>query len=65
MREKEWLKPTLKMLKFLKIFKLVKKIPKTSWSSIKPLNIKPKFKTLLFLIFGLFLFGLGETLLQH
>jgi len=63
MREKEWLKPILKMFKSLKIFKLVKKIPKTSWSSIKPLNIKPKLKTLLFLIFGLFLFGLGETLL--
>ena len=63
MREKEWLKPTLKMFKFFKILKLVKKIPKSSWSSKKPLNINPKIKTLLFLIFGLFLFGLGETLL--
>jgi len=51
------------MLRFFKIFKLIKKIPKTSWSSKKPLNFKPKIKTLLFLIFGLFLFGLGETLL--
>jgi len=63
MREKEWLKPTLKMLKFFTIFKLVKKIPKTSWSSKKSLNVKPKIKTLLFLILGLFLFGLGETFL--
>ena len=63
MREKEWLKPTLKMFKFFRILKIVKKIPKTSWSSKKPLNVKPKIKTLLFLIFGLFLFGLGETLL--
>jgi len=63
MREKEWLKPTLKMFKFFKILKLVKKIPITSWSSKKPLNTKPKIKTLLFLVFGLFLFGLGETLL--
>ena len=63
MREKEWLKPTLKMFKFFKILKLVKKIPKSSWSSKKPLNVNPKIKTLLFLIFGLFLFGLGETLL--
>jgi len=47
----------------LTIFRLIKNIPKTSWSSKKPLNIKPKIKTLLFLIFGLFLFGLGETLL--
>jgi uncharacterized membrane protein YczE len=51
------------MHNLFKIFRLIKNIPKTSWSSIKPLNIKPKIKTLLFLIFGLFLFGLGETLL--
>jgi uncharacterized membrane protein YczE len=63
MREKEWLKASLKMHNFFKIFKLIKSIPKNSWSSQKPLNFKPKIKTLLFLIFGLFLFGLGETLL--
>jgi uncharacterized membrane protein YczE len=63
MREKEWLKTSLKMHNFFKIFKLIKNIPKNSWSSKKPLNLKPKIKTLLFLIFGLFLFGLGETLL--
>jgi uncharacterized membrane protein YczE len=63
MREKKWLKPSLKMLKFFKIFKLIKNIPKASWSSKKPLNLKPKIKTLIFLILGLFLFGLGETLL--
>ena len=50
-------------MKLLTIFRLIKNIPKSSWSSKKPLNIKPKIKTLLFLIFGLFLFGLGETLL--
>jgi len=50
-------------MKLLTIFRIIKNIPKTSWSSKKPLNIKPKIKTLLFLIFGLFLFGLGETLL--
>ena len=63
MREKEWQKITLKMFKLFKIFKLIKNIPKTSWSSKKPLNLKPKIKTLFFLIFGLFLFGLGETFL--
>ncbi len=63
MREKEWLKPTLKMFKFFGVLKLIKKIPKTSWSSKNPLNTKPKIKTLLFLILGLFLFGLGETFL--
>ena len=51
------------MHNYFKIFRLIKNIPKTSWSSNKTLNIKPKIKTLLFLIFGLFLFGLGETLL--
>jgi len=50
-------------MKLLTIFRLIKNIPRTSWSSKNPLNIKPKIKTLLFLIFGLFLFGLGETLL--
>jgi uncharacterized protein len=63
MREKEWPKTSLKMRKFFKIFKLIKSIPKNSWSSKKPLNFKPKIKTFLFLTFGLFLFGLGETLL--
>ena len=63
MREKEWLKISLKMYNFFKIFKLIKNIPKNSWSSKKPLNFKPRVKTLIFLIFGLFLFGLGETLL--
>ena len=63
MREKEWPKITLKMHKFLGILRLIKSVPKTSWSSKEPLNIKPKIKTLIFLIFGLFLFGLGETLL--
>ena len=51
------------MHNLFKIFKLIKNIPKNSWSSKKPLNFQPKIKTLLFLIFGLFLFGLGETLL--
>ena len=63
MRGKEWLNLTLKMFKFIKIFKLIKHIPKTSWSSKTPFDYKPKKKTLLFLIFGLFLFGFGETLL--
>ena len=63
MREKECPKITLKMFKFFIILKLIKNIPKTSWSSKNSLNIKPEIKTIIFLIFGLFLFGLGETLL--
>ena len=51
------------MFKFFRIFKIIKNIPKSSWSSKKPLNFKPRVKTLVFLIIGLFLFGIGETLL--
>jgi uncharacterized protein len=45
------------------MFLKIKNIPKVSWSSDKPLNIKPKISTLFFLCFGLILFGLGEGLL--
>ena len=40
-----------------------KNIPKTSWSSKEPLNLKPRFSTFFFLCFGLTLFGIGEGLL--
>ena len=45
------------------MFLQIKKIPKVSWSSKKPLNLKPKISTLFFLCFGLAMFGLGEGLL--
>ena len=41
----------------------LKKMPILSWSSHDELNLKPKSKTLIYLIIGLILFGLGETLL--
>ena len=41
----------------------IREVPKTSWSSNEALNFKPKFKTLIALIVGLILFGLGEALL--
>ena len=41
----------------------IKKISNLSWSSQDPLNFKPKFKTILFLVLGLILFATGETLL--
>ena len=41
----------------------IKKIPNLSWSSQDPLNFKPKFKTILYLVLGLILFAIGETLL--
>lgn len=37
--------------------------PITSWSSSKPNIIFPRFDTFLFLCLGLFLFGLGESIL--
>ena len=45
-----------------KIF-LITSVPKTNWSSNKPDNVKPKLETFFFLCFGLFLFGLGESIL--
>ena len=45
------------------MFLKIKKIPKVYWSSEKPLNLKPKYSSLFFLILGLTIFGLGEGLL--
>ena len=41
----------------------IKKIPNLTWSSSNPLNFKPNTKTLIFLVLGLSLFAIGETLL--
>ena len=41
----------------------INSVPITSWSSQKPNIIAPKFETFLFLCLGLFLFGLGESIL--
>ena len=41
----------------------IKKIPDLSWSSNDPFNFKPKFNTFSYLVLGLILFGVGETLL--
>ena len=45
------------------MFLSLKNIPKVSWSSDKPLNLRPKISTFLFLCLGLTLFGLREGLL--
>ena len=45
------------------MFLSIKNVPKTSWSSKKPLNFKPKFSTFFYLCIGLGFFGLGEGLL--
>ncbi len=54
------MKSNLKLIS--KIF-LITSVPKTTWSSNKPDNVKPKLETFFFLCFGLFLFGLGESIL--
>ena len=41
----------------------IKKVPNVSWSSQFPLNTKPKLTTLIMLVIGLFLFGLGEAII--
>ena len=45
------------------MFFQMKKIPRLSWSSQSPGNLKPSFKTLFLLCLGLIIFGLGEGLL--
>jgi len=50
-------------MKLLVLIFTLKNIPILSWSSFDALNLKPKSITLIFLILGLILFGLGETLL--
>ena len=45
------------------MFLTIKNIPKVSWSSKNPLNLRPKFSTFFYLFIGLTLFGFGEGLL--
>ena len=45
------------------MFLQIKKIPRLSWSSKSPTNLKPSLKTLFLLCFGLIIFGFGEGLL--
>lgn len=47
------------VMQFLKI----KSVPTLFWSSHQPLTIKPPFFSVLMLVIGLLLFGLGEALL--
>ena len=45
------------------MFLQIKKIPRLSWSSKSPRNLKPSFKTLFLLCIGVIIYGLGEGLL--
>lgn len=46
----------------LKIFS-VKQVPVLSWSSPTPYNLRPRWLTFFYLVLGLMLFGLGESLM--
>ena len=50
-------------MKLIVLIFSIKKVPKLSWSSLNALNLKPKIITLMYLVLGLVLFGLGETML--
>ena len=50
-------------MKLIVLIFSLKKVPKLSWSSFDALNFKPRIITLIYLILGLILFGLGETML--
>ena len=50
-------------MKVLVLIFSLKKVPTLSWSSFDALNLKPRIITLLYLVIGLILFGLGETML--
>ena len=49
------------MLKNLIYILTLKKIPELHWSSEFEYNLKPKKLTIFYLMFGLFLFGIGEA----
>lgn len=50
-------------MRFLSRIFSIKAVPSLSWSSEYPLNTKPRLKTMVMLIIGLFLFGLGEAII--
>jgi|TARA_B110000116_G_C16675828_1_gene508398 uncharacterized membrane protein YczE len=45
------------------LFKLAKKVPTTTWSSDDPMSTKPKPKTLVILVIGLWIFGTGDAVI--
>ena len=47
---------------FIKFFS-IREVPTTSWSSVHPLNTKPRTKTLLMVILGNIIFGFGVAVI--
>ena len=50
-------------MRFLSRIFSIKEVPSISWSSEFPLNPKPRLTTMIMLVIGLFLFGLGEAII--
>lgn len=50
-------------MRFLSRIFSIKAVPSLSWSSEFPLNPKPRLITMIMLVIGLFLFGLGEAII--
>ena len=50
-------------MRFLSRIFSIKAVPSLSWSSEFPLNPKPRLTTMIMLVIGLFLFGLGEAII--
>jgi hypothetical protein len=53
----------LSLKSILALIRPAHKVPDTVWSSETPLNLKPRFITLFFLVLGLWIFGTGEAIL--
>jgi uncharacterized membrane protein YczE len=53
----------LSLKSILEFIRPAHKVPNTVWSSETPLNLKPRFITLFFLVLGLWIFGTGEAML--
>ena len=50
-------------MRFLSRIFSIKAVPSLGWSSDFPLNPKPRLTTMIMLVIGLFLFGLGEAII--
>ncbi|MEC7708248.1 MAG: hypothetical protein VYA39_00810, partial [Candidatus Thermoplasmatota archaeon] len=50
-------------MEIVEILRPAKKVPSVWWSSTDPMSLRPKWSTMTILVFGEFIFGLGDSLL--
>ena len=43
------------------LFQLARAVPTTTWSAADPMTLRPRFKSVLFLLVGLWIFGMGHA----